>query len=29
MKIRVEEYICQDGTNPYKSWFDGLDPQAA
>lgn len=29
MKIRVEEYLCQDGTNPYKSWFDGLDPQAA
>jgi putative addiction module killer protein len=29
MKIRVEEYLCQDGTNPYKTWFDGLDPQAA
>jgi len=29
MKIRVEEYICQDGTNPYKTWFDGLAPQAA
>jgi putative component of toxin-antitoxin plasmid stabilization module len=29
MKIRVEEYVCQDGTNPYKSWFDGLDAQAA
>ena len=29
MKIRVEEYICKDGTNPYKLWFDGLDPQAA
>ena len=29
MKIRVEEYLCQDGTNPYKSWFDDLDPQAA
>lgn len=29
MKIRVEEYICQDGTNPYKTWFDDLDPQAA
>ena len=29
MKIRVEEYICQDGSNPYKSWFDGLDSQAA
>lgn len=29
MKIRVEEYIRQDGTNPYKSWFDGLDSQAA
>jgi putative addiction module killer protein len=29
MKIRVEEYICQDGTNPYKTWFDGLAAQAA
>ncbi|MDE2258885.1 MAG: type II toxin-antitoxin system RelE/ParE family toxin [Betaproteobacteria bacterium] len=29
MKLKVEEYICRDGTNPYKSWFDGLDPQAA
>jgi len=29
MKIKVEEYICADGTNPYKSWFDGLDAQAA
>ena len=24
LKIRVEEYICQDGTNPYKTWFDGI-----
>lgn len=29
MKIKVEEYICADGANPYKSWFDGLDAQAA
>jgi putative addiction module killer protein len=29
MKIRVEEYICQDGSNPYKSWFDSLAAQAA
>lgn len=29
MKIRVEEYLSQDGSNPYKSWFDGLDAQAA
>ena len=29
MPIRVEEYIRLDGTNPYKSWFDALDPQAA
>ncbi|OIO74049.1 MAG: addiction module protein [Gallionellaceae bacterium CG1_02_56_997] len=29
MKIKVEEYLCQDGANPYKKWFDGLDPQAA
>ncbi|MFM2408168.1 MAG: hypothetical protein RL358_910 [Pseudomonadota bacterium] len=29
MKIRVEEYISQAGTSPYKTWFDGLDAQAA
>src|ERR1700722_8482898 len=29
MSIRVEEYICLDGTNPYKTWFDSLDAQAA
>jgi len=29
MKIKVEEYICLDGSNPYKAWFDNLDPQAA
>ena len=29
MKITVEEYLREDGTNPYKAWFDGLDVQAA
>lgn len=29
MKIKVEEYLREDGTNPYKTWFDGLDVQAA
>ena len=29
MKITVEEYLREDGTNPYKSWFDSLDAQAA
>jgi putative component of toxin-antitoxin plasmid stabilization module len=29
MSIRVEEYIRPDGANPYKTWFDSLDPQAA
>ena len=29
MKIKVEEYLREDGTNPYKAWFDGLDAQAA
>jgi hypothetical protein len=24
-----EEYIRPDGTNPYRTWFDSLDPQAA
>jgi putative component of toxin-antitoxin plasmid stabilization module len=27
--IRLEEYIRPDGMSPYKSWFDGLDAQAA
>ena len=27
--MRVEEYICPDGSNPYKVWFDSLDAQAA
>ncbi|MDP1732856.1 MAG: type II toxin-antitoxin system RelE/ParE family toxin [Sulfuritalea sp.] len=29
MKIRLEEYIREDGASPYKAWFDGLDAQAA
>ena len=29
MKISVEEYLREDGSNPYKSWFDSLDVQAA
>ena len=29
MKITVEEYLREDGTNPYKLWFDSLDTQAA
>ena len=29
MKIRLEEYILEDGTSPYKTWFEGLDAQAA
>jgi putative addiction module killer protein len=29
MSIRVEEYVREDGSNPYKKWFDGLDPQGA
>ncbi len=29
MTIRVEEYLCADGTCPYRRWFDSLDPQAA
>ena len=27
--IRIEEYIREDGANPYKTWFDKLDVQAA
>jgi putative addiction module killer protein len=29
MKIKVEEYLRADGSNPYKAWFDGLDVHAA
>jgi len=25
----VQEYIREDGSNPFRSWFDDLDPQAA
>lgn len=29
MPIRIEDYVREDGSNPYKKWFDGLDPQSA
>ena len=29
MPIRVEEYLREDGSSPYKKWFDDLDVQAA
>jgi hypothetical protein len=29
MNIRLEEYIREDGGNPYQMWFNGLDAQAA
>ncbi len=29
MALRVEEYIREDASNPYKKWFDSLDAQAA
>lgn len=29
MALNVKEYIREDGTNPYKDWFDGLDTQVA
>lgn len=29
MGVQVEEYLCEDGSNPYKTWFDSLDAQAA
>jgi putative addiction module killer protein len=27
--IKVVEYIRADGSNPFKTWFDDLDAQAA
>ena len=29
MAIKVEEYLREDASNPYKQWFDGLSSQAA
>ena len=29
MAIKVEEYIREDASIPYKQWFDGLPSQAA
>ncbi len=29
MKIRVEEFLREDGSSPYKAWFDSLDSIAA
>lgn len=29
MSIRVEEYLREDGSSPYRQWFDSLDPQGA
>ena len=29
MGLMVEEYLREDGSNPYKRWFDGLDVRAA
>lgn len=25
----VEEYVREDGASPFRSWFDGVDVQAA
>ena len=27
--MKVQEYIKDDGSNPYQKWFDSLDVQAA
>lgn len=29
MKIEVKEYVREDGSSPYKTWFDGLNAHAA
>jgi putative addiction module killer protein len=29
MAIKVEEYLREDASSPYKQWFDGLSSQAA
>ena len=27
--MKVQEYLREDGSNPYQKWFDSLDTQAA
>ena len=29
MALRVEEYVREDGSIPFKAWFERLDPHAA
>ena len=29
MTLKVEEYLREDASNPYKQWFDSLPAQAA
>ena len=29
MALTVVEYVREDGSNPYRTWFDGLNPKAA
>jgi len=29
MSVAVVEYLREDGSNPFRGWFDRLDPQAA
>jgi putative addiction module killer protein len=29
MALTVVEYVREDGSNPFRNWFDGLDPRAA
>ncbi len=29
MALTVVEYVREDGSNPYRTWFDGLNAQAA
>ena len=27
--MKIEEYVREDGSNPYQKWFDSLSPVAA
>jgi putative addiction module killer protein len=29
MALTVVEYVREDGSNPYRTWFDDLNPKAA
>lgn len=29
MSLRIQEYVREDGSSPFRQWFERLDPRAA